>query len=100
MGDVFSKEDRISDRMPCWAKLLKEWYIEDSDTKKEKKCIDLNELAFEKIRHHDRIGFKEITKILGVNFHLSREQTFQLLKQWENEGRIKIIPYHGIRILK
>jgi hypothetical protein len=100
MGGVFSKGDRISDRMPCWVKLLKEWYIEDSDGKNERKCIDLNELAFEKIRHHEMIGFREVTRILGVNFHLSRDQTFQLLKQWKNEGRIKIISYHGIKILK
>lgn len=62
--------------------------------------IDLNRLAFEKIQPYSELGFRDVTQILGVNFHLSREQTFQLIKQWKKKKWVRIIPYHGIKILK
>jgi hypothetical protein len=69
----------------------------------EKEPFDLNQLAFQKISSIDNrrmISFREITRVCGVVFHLSRKQTFLLLKTMEEKGLIKIYPYKGIKILK
>ena len=62
--------------------------------------LDLNEIAYNKVKSSGIISFRTITRILGVNFHLFRQQTFRLLKKWEKEGWIRIYPYHGVKFVK
>jgi hypothetical protein len=62
--------------------------------------LDMNKLAYNKVNSSGIISFRKITRILGVNFHLSREQTFQLLKTWKKKGWIKIHPFHGVEFVK
>lgn len=62
--------------------------------------LDLNKLSYNRVRSSGIVPFREITRILGCVFHLTRKQTFQLLKTWEREGWIKIYPYHGVEFVK
>jgi hypothetical protein len=75
--------------------------------------FDLNQIAFQKIREYDEkkrntildnrnkiISFNETAKILGVNFHLSRRQSFKLLQKFKEDGLVEIVPLKGIRIMR
>ena len=62
--------------------------------------LDLNRLAYNKVKDSGIVSFRDITYTLGHTFHLSRNQTFQLLKTWEKRGWVRIYPYHGVRFLK
>jgi len=68
--------------------------------KTQPKIFDLEEWVFSKVKSMEILSFPEITRILGVNFHITRKQTFQLLKQWKKKGWIKIHPYHGVKFVK
>ena len=62
--------------------------------------VDLNVLAYQKVKSHGIVPFREITMVLGRTFHLSRKQTFVLLRVWQSKDWVKIHPYHGVRFLR
>jgi hypothetical protein len=54
-----------------------------------------------KIDYHDElIPFPLVFNRLGIIFHLPKEETVMLLDHLESEGHIKIVPFHGIQVLK
>lgn len=65
-----------------------------------KEELDLNKIAYNKVESSGIVSFREITRILGCIFHLSRQQTLQLLGIWKNKGWVKIYPYHGVKFVK
>ena len=62
--------------------------------------LNLEELVYQAVYSSGIVSFREITRILGYMFHLTRKQTFQLLKTWERKGWIKIRRYHGVEFVK
>lgn len=70
----------------------------------DKNCsFDLYSLAYEKIKkagEHGIISFRVITKTWGVLFHLSRYQSFRLMKEMERRNWIQIHPFNGVSIIK
>jgi len=65
-----------------------------------KEEIDLNIIAYSRVKSSGIVSFRKITRILGCIFHLSRQQTFQLLGNWERKRWVKIYPYHGVEFVK
>jgi len=57
-----------------------------SFTKRDDDGFNFLEIAFRKLKLLDKgriVSFREVTRILGVNFHFTRDQTFELLKVLE-----------------
>lgn len=66
----------------------------------KEELFDLESLVYNRVKSPGIVPFREITRILGCIFHISRQQTFQLLKSWERKGWVKIHPYHGVEFVK
>jgi len=68
------------------------------------KKFDFCQLAIEelkKIEYPDElIPLPLVFNRLGVIFHLQKEETVRLLDHLESEGHVKVVPFHGIKILE
>jgi len=64
--------------------------------------IDLNELAFDKLKScrtkNGIISFKKIWTKLCTNFSIPKEDCWKLLRDFEKEKRIKFVKGHGVKI--
>ena len=69
-----------------------------------RKKFDFCQLAIEELKKIEYPGelipLPLVFNRLGVMFHLQKEETVTLLDHLESEGHIKIVPFHGIQILK
>jgi hypothetical protein len=65
-----------------------------------KEELSLEELVYQTVYSSGIVSFREVTRILGCMFHLTKKQTFQLLKTWERKGWVKIHPYHGVEFVR
>ena len=71
--------------------------------KKIKRQIDLNEIAFQKLRalkpnKSNIIPFKKIWSRICAHFSIKKELCWKLLMDFKQEGKIEIICCHGVRI--
>lgn len=44
------------------------------------------------------IGFKDVFKVLGWLYHLTRNESKTLIKEMEAAGLVEFVPFHGVRI--
>ena len=69
-----------------------------------RKKFDFSQLAVEELKKIDYpeelIPFPLVFNRLGVIFHLQKQETVTLLDHLESEGHIKVVPFHGVQILK
>lgn len=69
-----------------------------------RKKFDFSQLAIEELKKidypEDLIPFPLVFNRLGIMFHLPKEETVTLLDHLESEGHIKVVPFHGIRVLE
>jgi hypothetical protein len=67
--------------------------------------MDLNELAFQRLKElkpkdKEIIPFTKIWIKICTNFSIKKKYCWDLLYDFEEEGRIEFVKCHGIRILK
>jgi len=66
--------------------------------------MDLNELAFQKIKElkpnkNNTISFQKIRSKICTHFSIKKRDCWKLLMDFKNEGRIEIVRYKGIRVV-
>jgi len=69
-----------------------------------RKKFDFCKLAIDELKKiecpDELIPFPLVFNRLGVMFHLPKEETVTLLDHLESEGRVKVVPFHGVRIME
>ena len=66
--------------------------------------MDLKELAFNRLKlcrsRNGIITFPNVWSKLCTNFSIKKEECWKLLRDFAREGKIEIVAYHGVKILK
>lgn len=77
----------------------------ENNANKDDSCFDFYVEVMKRLKALDNskgyrsIRFPEVKRELGMYFHLTKSQTFGVLKKLEEDGKIKIIPFNGIKII-
>lgn len=71
---------------------------------KIKRQMDLNELAFQKLRelktkNRNIISFPKVRQKICTQFSINKQDCWKLLNDFSNEGKVRIICGHGVEIL-
>jgi len=97
-------EDELDD-LPEWVKFINKIANEKQRRSRRKKKLTLEDLVFCRLQELQYIHFPSkiirfplvFSKICSI-YCLTKDQVWQILRELEKSGHIKIVPYQGIRI--
>ena len=102
--DKSGMEDELDD-LPEWVKFINKITNENKRHSSRKKKLTLEDIVFQRLRELQYIHFPNkiirfptvFSKICSI-YCLTKDQVWQILRELEKSGHIKIVPYQGIRI--